>query len=140
MHQEWPAEFERIKHNLEQHCHNLSRRKYGYPERTARGPSYLMDRFPLVMQYMPRPNFWILFPCLRYDIFKQIKNIPINFSFFRQIPLHWVIVHNLISLSINPEDPALRALLLEVAGQEFAGHRLSSEVMLMTGIFYGRYL
>lgn len=66
MHQSWPAEFNRIKNSLEQHCNNLARRKYGYADRGARGPETLMARFPLLIQYMPKPCYWILFPCLRY--------------------------------------------------------------------------
>ena len=65
--QEWPAEFNTIKDSIEQHCHNLSHRKYGHIDRGSRGPAYLMARFPLVMRYMPRPNFWCIYPCLRYE-------------------------------------------------------------------------
>ena len=65
MHHEWPIEFNRIKNNIEQHCLNLAQRKYGHVDRGARGPTTLMNRFPLLLEYMPKPNFWIIFPCLR---------------------------------------------------------------------------
>lgn len=57
--------------------------------------------------------------------------------YFRHIPLHWVIVNNLISLSIDPADPALQTLILEAASREFEAHRLTSHVMILMGIFHG---
>ena len=53
------------------------------------------------------------------------------------VPLQWVIINNLIAVSMDPTAPALRALILELAGREFETHRLSSHVMLMMGLFYG---
>ena len=46
-------------------------------------------------------------------------------------------VNNLISVSLDPSDPALRAFIIEAAGREFADHQISSHVMLLMGIFYG---
>ena len=57
---------------------------------------------------------------------------------YRQIPLHWVVVHNMISLSLDPADPALRALIIQAASHEFVTHRLTSHAMLLMGIFYGK--
>ena len=54
--------------------------------------------------------------------------------------MQWVIINNLISISMDPTDPALRALIIEIAGREFEAHRLSSHVMLMMGLFYGMFL
>lgn len=58
---------------------------------------------------------------------------------FRHIPLHWVVVHNMLSLSLDPADPVLQTLLVQAAAREFATHRLTSHVMLLMGIFYGMY-
>ena len=49
-------------------------------------------------------------------------------------------VNNLITLSLDPTDPALRTLLLEAAGQEFENHRLTSHIMLTMGLFYGLFM
>ena len=65
MHQQWPMEFNRIKNNIEQHCHNLAHRKYGHTDRGARGPETLMARFPLMKRFMPKPTWWVIYPCLR---------------------------------------------------------------------------
>ena len=48
-------------------------------------------------------------------------------------------VNNLITLSLDPTDPALRALLLEAAGHEFEAQRLASHIMLTMGLFYGMF-
>ena len=48
-------------------------------------------------------------------------------------------VNNLITLSLDPADPALGVLLLETAGHEFETYRLTSHVMLTMGLFYGTY-
>lgn len=66
MYHHWPAQFNRIKLHIEQHCHNLAVRKYGHVNQGARGPQTLMARFPLLTRYMPKPNYWIIYPCLRY--------------------------------------------------------------------------
>ena len=44
----------------------------------------------------------------------------------------------MLSLSLDPADPALRVLIIQAASHEFVTHRLTSHAMLLMGIFYGK--
>ena len=58
-------------------------------------------------------------------------------SFYREVTMEIVVIHNMVALAISPNDPTVSHLLVEAALLEFETHTISSHLLLTMGIFYG---